>query len=126
MRSTFAPEVERGRILGEPNDAYGGAFSLTYPETGNTLRIIADRGSGEAWKEAGLTGDLWEHVSVSKRYGVPNWAEMCWVKSLFFEDEECVIQYHPPKSKYVNVHVGVLHLWRPVSAAIPMPPIECV
>lgn len=69
----------------------------------------------------------WEHVSVSKHNGLlPTWRQMCWIKSLFWEDEECVIQYHPPKSRYVNVHPGVLHMWRPVAETIPMPPIECV
>lgn len=67
----------------------------------------------------------WEHVSVSAST-VPTWGEMCWVKSLFWEPEEVVIQYHPPESQYVNVHGRVLHLWKPVGVVLPMPPIQSV
>lgn len=56
----------------------------------------------------------WEHVSVSpcnrKRATPPTWAEMCEIKHMFFEDEEAVVQYHPPKSEYVNNHPYCLHL----------------
>lgn len=71
----------------------------------------------------------WEHVSVSrrgKRGWPPSWDMMCFVKNLFWTPEECVIQYHPPESEYVNTHPGVLHLWRPINEHIPMPPIAMV
>ena len=54
----------------------------------------------------------WEHVSVSLPNRCPTWAEMCFVKALFWEDHEAVIQFHPPQSEYVNVHPYCLHLWR--------------
>ena len=43
-------------------------------------------------------GGGWEHVSVSYKNRVPTWDEMCKVKDMFWNDEECVVQYHPPKS----------------------------
>lgn len=55
--------------------------------------------------------DHWEHVSVSSKR-TPTWDEMCYVKRLFWDDEETVIQYHPPKSEYVNMAKTCLHLWR--------------
>lgn len=59
----------------------------------------------------------WDHVSVSpcnkKRQTCPTWEEMCAIKDMFFEPEECVVQYHPPKSQYVNNYPYCLHLWRP-------------
>lgn len=64
----------------------------------------------------------WEHVSVSRKDRVPTWDEMCQVKALFWDDEDCVVQYHPPKSEYVNVHPNCLHLWRPKDAPLPVPP----
>jgi hypothetical protein len=64
----------------------------------------------------------WEHVSVSTKTRCPTWKEMSWVKDLFFDDEEIVIQYHPRKADYVNVHPFCLHLWRPITATIPTPP----
>ena len=73
-------------------------------------------------------GDSWDHVSVSVvgSMATPNWDEMCFVKDLFFEPEEAVFQLHPPHSRYVNVHAGYLHLWRPQHEAIPMPLLEMV
>src|SRR5215475_376117 len=91
-----------------------GAFLLP-PKIGNRqLVAIASNGKG------------WEHVSVSARQGkrviTPVWDEMCYVKSLFWDEEDCVIEYHPPRSEYVNCHPNVLHLWRPVGVEIPLPP----
>lgn len=66
----------------------------------------------------------WEHVSVSTKHRIPNWQEMCWVKDLFWEKDEVVIQYHPAEANYVNHHPNCLHLWRPLREALPMPPLE--
>lgn len=63
----------------------------------------------------------WEHVSVSRRDRCPTWSEMCQVKDLFWDEEDCVVQYHPPKSEYVNNHPYCLHLWRPIGIAMPSP-----
>lgn len=69
----------------------------------------------------------WEHASVSvsrigeKQTRCPTWGEMCWVKNLFWDETDCVIQYHPAKSEYVNMHPFVLHLWRPTDQVIPIP-----
>jgi hypothetical protein len=51
---------------------------------------------------------------------------MCKVKNLFWDKEDCVIQYHPPEKDYINVHRSVLHLWKPIDIPIPMPPRELV
>ena len=67
--------------------------------------------------------DKWEHVSVSHPNKIPSWETMAKVKELFFEDEEEVIQYHPKKSEYVNLHENCLHMWRPVNRNIITPPI---
>lgn len=55
-----------------------------------------------------------EHVSVSPRhkYRIPSWDDMCYLKDIFFDDEEEVYQIHPPKSQYVNVMQNCLHLWK--------------
>lgn len=72
-------------------------------------------------------GMAWEHVSVSlKRKRCPNWEEMCFVKNTFWDEEDCVIQFHPPKKDYINNCGNCLHLWRPTSKLarllIPRPP----
>ena len=66
----------------------------------------------------------WEHVSisVSGELRCPTWEEACAIKSLFWDEEDIVIQYHPKKSEYVNNHKYCLHLWRPVGVEIPVPP----
>lgn len=43
-------------------------------------------------------GGGWEHVSVSLSNRCPTWEEMCMVKDIFWGEDECVIQFHPPKS----------------------------
>tara|TARA_R100001086_G_scaffold250033_1_gene192781 strand:- start:3471 stop:3848 length:378 start_codon:yes stop_codon:yes gene_type:complete len=81
------------------------------------LNIIASNGEG------------WEHVSVvaykvdAKEYTAytPTWAQMCFVKNLFWEPEDVVIQYHPARKDYINNHEHCLHLWRPIGQYIPTP-----
>lgn len=67
-------------------------------------------------------GEQWEHVSVSLVSRCPTWQEMCLVKSIFWNDDETVIQYHPSKQDYVNCHQHCLHLWKPMNQEFPKPP----
>ena len=56
---------------------------------------------------------------------MPELEEMCFLKDMFFNDDECVVQYHPPKSDYVNNLKYCLHLWKPIeeyAGVLPMPP----
>ena len=55
-----------------------------------------------------------EHVSVAGPKETPRWETMCIIKDLFWDDEDEVIQYHPKKSEYVNMHPRTLHMWREV------------
>jgi hypothetical protein len=113
MRSIVPSKLEDGRIrhgrMGS-DASYGttGAFRLIGP-IGTELMIVSSDGEG------------WEHVSVSCERRTPNWREMCFVKDLFWTDEECVMQLHPPKRDYVNCHPNCLHLWRPIGRDIPQP-----
>jgi len=89
-----------------------GAFLIPYADT--DLRILSGCGDG------------WDHVSVSVAHRCPTWNEMCFVKNLFFEKEELVLQFHPPESKYKNCHPYVLHLWRPWNQKIQLPPANMI
>lgn len=104
------PELRRIRS-GPMASATGndGAFQLQMPN-GERAFAIASIGFG------------WEHVSVSMPTRTPTWAEMCWVKRLFWQEEDCVVEYHPPKSEYVDIHKFCLHLWRPLDQEMPRPP----
>jgi len=87
------------------------------------FRLIAPKGSLLVVMSSGVDHENgWEHVSVSAKDRAPFWGEMCFVKNLFWTEDECVVQYHPPRSDYVNFHPHCLHMWRPVSMPIPMPP----
>lgn len=107
--------IRNGPYASREADGNNGAFLVRAP--GNVwLFIIASDMLG------------WEHVSVSPktRARTPKWAEMCFVKDLFWDKGETVIQYHPAKSFYVNIYPYVLHLWRPCEKDIPLPPLEMV
>jgi hypothetical protein len=123
VRKEVPEKLERGRILtgrfaGQTFWGFYGAFVVMGP-SGRMLRII---GSGEDDDDEVAAG--WEHVSVSLGDSTrpPNWAEMCFVKDLFWDEEETVIQFHPPRSTYVNYHPSTLHLWKHKQHVVPLPP----
>ena len=67
----------------------------------------------------------WEHVSIDGKNRMPTWEEMCQLKDMFFDDTECCVEYHPPKSEYVNNVNYCLHIWKPIekySGKLPIPP----
>lgn len=70
----------------------------------------------------------WEHVSVSvgivgqQQKRTPTWDEMCYIKKMFWDEEDTVVQFHPPKSEYINMHEYVLHLWRKCGENFETPP----
>ncbi len=116
MKPQLPEIVERGRITAGPlqspaQSGPNGAFIIQVPN-GEVLQIIASNGAG------------WDHVSVAPRYKkrCPTWEEMCFIKNLFWDPEEPVVQYHPPRSHYINNHEFVLHLWKPQDLTIPTPP----
>lgn len=96
---------EELRLYGVHGGKRAGVFFVD-SKGGRVLNCIASSGLG------------WEHVSVSCWQGrkgrTPTWQEMCRVKALFWDAEDCVVQYHPPESEYVN-NAEALHLWRPAA-----------
>lgn len=84
------------------------------------LRIIASDGRDERGNVYSEIGG-WEHVSVSTATRCPTWEEMCLVKDLFWAEDETVLQFHPPRSEYVNNHRHCLHLWKPPTEVV-LPP----
>lgn len=87
----------------------------------NGVLVLAQASDG-ALKEG---EPRWQHVSVSlvkTPSFVPSYESMCKIKDLFWEPQDWVVQFHPAKSEYVNMHPGVLHLWRPLDQPLPTPP----
>ena len=77
---------------------------------------------GVLFRAIASDGMSWEHVSVSRPDRIPTWDEMCWIKSLFFDDDDTVVQFHPPRAEWVNNHSRCLHMWRPIGIEVPRPP----
>lgn len=116
----FSPQVEKYRYRSGPMASNTGedfgAFEIPGPH-GRTLRVIASSGDASV-------GIEWEHVSVSVSLTnrCPNWVEMCFIKDLFWDAEETVMQLHSPRSKWTSNHPHCLHMWRPLEQEIPLPP----
>lgn len=110
--------LEKARWMAQEFRIYGqsgagtanGVFRVRYKN--ELISVVASDDQGEGW----------EHVSVSLPNRTPTWAEMCYVKELFWRDDEAVMQLHPSKDDYVNNHRFCLHLWRPTKENIPLPP----
>jgi hypothetical protein len=77
-----------GPLCSDSSYGYHGAFMIPYDLSRVTMKCIASDGLG------------WEHVSVALVKRCPSWEEMCFVKGLFWDDDDLVVQYHPPKSEY--------------------------
>jgi hypothetical protein len=112
----------------DPGDRHGVFF---VPSGRRRLKVLASDAQGGP-DEGFTVTEGWEHVSVSvaDRGGptgavLPTWTEMEMVRGLFWDPESTVIQVHPPRSTYVNV-AEVLHLWRPTTQPIPLPPVWLV
>lgn len=92
--------VKLGQLKSDESDGNNGVFIVKHPQMERALRTIASDGMG------------WEHVSVSLPNRTPTWPEMCFIKDMFWESIDMVVQFHPPKKEYVNCHPYCLHLWR--------------
>ena len=92
--------VRTGLYASSYSDGNNGQFRISSLKLKRMLFVQASDGRG------------WEHVSVSLHDRPPTWQEMCFIKNLFWNSDDWVIQYHPAASDYVNNHPNVLHLWR--------------
>lgn len=90
-------------------DDYGNNGAFKVPVGTRYATVVASDGAD------------WQHVSVSFRDRCATWEEMSSIKALFWDDDDCVVQYHPPRAAHINNHPYCLHLWRPTRAPLPMP-----
>ena len=89
--------------------------------SGNNGAFFVRNGKGVEFKIIASDGMGWEHVSVSLGDRCPTWEEMVFVKNLFWDPDDCVVQFHPARKDYVNSHPFCLHLWRPTEEKFPVP-----
>ena len=108
--------LRRGKFASSPAQGNNGWFIIPHPNEKHVfINCCASDGLG------------WEHVSITLSrkdddlQRNPTWEEMCLVKSLFWGQEDTVLQFHPAESAYVNFHPYCLHLWRPIGCTIPEP-----
>lgn len=109
-----------------PEDGPNGMFSLPIPVRPGSqgfLQVIASNDGG------------WEHLSVhtlivgpdgSEKTFDPIWPHMHEVKLLFWDNEDVVVQFHPPQDLYLQYPATTLHLWRQIGTTFPVPPLEIV
>ena len=90
------------------NDGMGGRYYDK--QTGKFLHFIFSYQMG------------WEHLSVSMPTRCPSWEQMCVMKDIFWNKDECCVEYHPREEDYVNNHPYCLHIWKPTDVDIPTPP----
>jgi len=114
MRNPLPDILERGRVTrGEmastSADGGYGMFRIDGP-CGKQLCIVASGGDDD------------DDVSVSTTARIPLWREMCFIKDLFWHPQDCVVQFHPPETEYVNNHPRCLHMWRNKIMTFPLPP----
>lgn len=58
-------------------------------------------------------GKFWLHVSMSRHdERLPTWADLVALKAEWCGDEATALMVIPPKSKHVNIHPGVHHIWQ--------------
>ena len=106
--------IRKGALRSTDNRGNNGAFHIQIDNETYTAIAAQDMG--------------WEHVSVSRQVkpgvnrSIPEWDIMCQIKDLFWGDQDWVLQYHPAKTDYINIHPWVLHLWRPMDEPFPTPP----
>lgn len=92
--------IKTGTLRSTKDYGNNGAFFINSLKFKKALTVIASDQEG------------WEHVSVSTYNRCPTWEEMSFIKSLFWDDDDFVVQMHPPKSDHINFHPFCLHLWR--------------
>lgn len=116
MKAPEQHRIKKGAMGSDSSYGNNGAFEVPHYKIANySINCIASDGMG------------WQHVSVTltsterKVDRCPTWEEMCFIKSLFWNDDESVMQLHPPKSEWVNNHPYCLHLWKPDGIEIPLP-----
>jgi hypothetical protein len=117
MKTPNSYRVRKGHLATSDSEGNNGVFIIPHYKIDGYyfVAVVSD-------------GHLWEHVSVSlgsKKREVdrcPTWEEMCYVKKLFWSDDQAVMQLHVPSKEHVNQHNYCLHLWRPLDWEIILPP----
>ena len=101
----WLPEVVPAGWVEQPiPESVGREYGRVYKYRDTTSVIISCGRYGD--------GKRWLHVSVARRNRqVPTWELYVQVKELFIGLERTALQVLPPRSKWVSIHDGCLHLY---------------
>lgn len=102
--------VVKGDLASDSSAGNNGLFVLPTFDGQTVLFVIVSDGGG------------WDHVSVSVKGRTPTWEEMEYIKRMFWDREDTVVQFHPPMSNYINCHEFCLHMWRKQDVIYELPP----
>jgi len=108
-----------GPFATRENDIHG-LFFFPIPGKISTHKIKVISSGFEGQPNIG-SAEKYYHVSASLAFRCPTWEEMCFIKSVFYGENVTVVQYHPKKSEYVNIHNFTLHLWLDLEEEIILP-----
>lgn len=111
-----------------PDGEASGQYMIPHPAIKGYIYIMVFS-NGEGWEHLSITIRKVTSTSGRKTAPVlrcPTWQEMCFCKDLFWDPNECVIQFHPPMSQYVSNSEFCLHIWRPTDVEFPTPPAVLV
>jgi hypothetical protein len=95
--------LKYGQLKSDESYGNNGAFQI---DQGN-LKFVIIASDGGGWEHVSV------HIAISGKQRTPTWDEMCYIKDVFWDEEDVVMQLHPAKSHYINNHKHTLHLWRP-------------
>lgn len=62
-----------------------------------------------------VDGDLWIHISLSRRAQMPDYADLTEVKAVFLGPDRKAIMVLPAKGEHYNLHPYCLHLYSPIT-----------
>ena len=116
MKTPEQYRLKKGQMGSDASYGANGFFVIPHPKIANyEINCMISDGMG------------WDHVSVTlssplrKVERCPTWEEMCFVKSVFWNPDDVVVQYHPAESDYVSCHHYCLHLWKVQDVNFPVP-----
>ena len=108
--------IREGELASTAADGNNGAFAMGIKRPSGLCVAFVIASDGEGWEHASLT------IRQGKKLRMPTWDDMCAIKDLFWDADDCVVQFHPPESAYISNHPTCLHLWRPTHERLPTPP----
>lgn len=99
--------IRHGRLGSDDSFDSNGYFLVPYKEE-FLLCLISDSGG-------------WDHVNISLPARTPNWEEIEFVRDIFFDAQDIVVIYSPPRLFPYVTNPFHIHMWRRQGHQFPIP-----